>query len=56
MLKNHVFDEVRDKKNEITTFKKLILEVDQDNVYDYDNHSSMLFDTEDYLKMIIKDA
>jgi hypothetical protein len=38
-IKSPIFDEIREKKNELASFKKLMLELDQDDAYDYDDDS-----------------
>jgi hypothetical protein len=56
LLKNPIFDEYRDKKNEQCPFKKLMVDIDQDDAYDYETQQSLLYKNDDIIEMIHKEA
>ena len=52
LLKNNIFDQFRDKRNEYCPFEKLMMPIDQDEAYNYTTGKSDIYQIEDFLKMI----
>jgi serine/threonine protein kinase len=56
LLKNPIFDEYRDKKNEQCPFNKLMVDIDQDEAFDYETQLCLLYKNDEFLEMIHKEA
>lgn len=55
-LKSSYFDNIRNHNTEKHPKKKIMLEVDQDEAFNYEQGNSPMYSKDDYLKVIYKNA
>ena len=56
LIKNKYFEDIRITKIEKPSSSKVMLEVDQDECFDYEEGKSLKFNRQDYMRMILEEV